>query len=96
MASFLFRVIWRGDLNFCICIIPMPVCAGFAGTGVVVERDVLVQNASESATARINRPKIPVRLCPNHIHVKKTGRSKTRKEVKRLWAKLHNGAEEFS
>ena len=30
---------YRG-VNFCICIVPMPVCAGFAGTGVGV-RDPL-------------------------------------------------------
>jgi hypothetical protein len=35
---------YRG-ISFCrICIVPMPVCAGFAGTGVVV-RDALVPRA---------------------------------------------------
>ena len=35
---------YRG-VSFCICIVPIPVCIDFAGTGVVVGRGTLVPRA---------------------------------------------------
>jgi hypothetical protein len=48
--------VYRG-VNFCICIVPMPVCIGFAGTGVVervaLDPRVRVFATDDDATATI-------------------------------------------